>query len=103
MACSLVSDKNFLLPMPWLILQKIRQAPDEGYIGCGIFVNLLKAFDTVDHEILLSKLYYYGIWGISNNWFKCYLSNHKQFVSINGFDSGLAEIKCGIPQGSVLG
>ena len=103
MACSLVSDKNFLLPMPWLILQKIKQAPDEGYIGCGIFVDLLKAFDTVDHEILLSKLYYYCLWGISNNWFKCYLSNHKQFVSINGFDSGLAEIKCGIPQGSVLG
>ena len=66
-------------------------------------MDLQKAFDTVDHEILLSKLDYYGIRGISNNWFKSYLSNRKQFVSINGYDSGLAEIKCGVPQGSVLG
>ena len=46
---------------------------------------------------------YCGIQGISNNWFKSYLSNCKQFVSINGYDSGLAEINCGVPQGSVLG
>ena len=85
------------------LTENIRQALDEGYIGCGIFVDLQKAFDTVDHEILLSKLDYYGIRGISNNWFKSYLSNRKQFVPINGYDSGLAEIKCGVPQGSVLG
>ena len=72
-----------------------RQALDEGYIGCGIFVDLQKAFDTVDHEILLFKLDYDGIRGISNIWCKSYLSNRKQFVSINGCDSGLAEIKCG--------
>ena len=66
-------------------------------------MDLQKAFYTVDHEILLYKLDYYGILGISNNWFKSYLSNRKQFVSINGYDSGLAEIKCGVPQGSVLG
>ena len=80
-----------------------RQALDNGYIGCGIFVDLQKAFDTVDHQILLSKLDYYGIRGISNNWFKSYLSNHKQCVSINGYDSELAEINCGVPQCSVLG
>ena len=66
-------------------------------------MDLQKAFDTFDHEILLPKLDYYGIQGISNIWFKSYLSNRKQFVSINGYDSGLAEIKCGVPQGSVLG
>ena len=83
------------------LTENIRQAL-EGFIGCGIFVDLQKALDTVDHEILLSKLDYYGIQGILNNWFKSYLSNCKQFVSINVYGSGLAEIKCGILQGSVL-
>ena len=68
-----------------------------------LFVDLQKAFDTVGHEILLSKLDYYGIHGISNNWFKSYFANCKQFVSINCYDSGLAEIKCVVPQGSLLG
>ena len=67
------------------------------FIGCGIFGDLQKAFDTVDHGILLSKLDYYGIRGISNNWSKSYLSNRKQFVSINGYDSRFAEINCGVP------
>ena len=58
---------------------------------------------TLDHKILLSKLDYYGIRGISNNWFKSYLPNCKQFISINGYDSGLAEINCGVPQDSILG
>ena len=49
------------------------------------------------------QTWYYGIQDISNNWFKSYLSNCKQFVSINGYDSGLAEIKCGVSQGSALG
>ena len=66
-------------------------------------MDLQKAFDTVDHQILLSKLNYYDIQGIPNNWFKSYLSNRKQFVSINGYDPELAEINCGVPQGSVLG
>ena len=66
-------------------------------------MELQKAFVTVDYQILLSKLDYYGIRGISNNWFKSYLSNHKQFVSINGYNSELAKINCGVPQDSVLG
>ena len=85
------------------LTENIRQALDKGYIGCGIFVDLQKAFDTVDHEILSSKLDYYGIRGISNNWFKSYLSYRKQFVSINGYDSRLSEINCVLSQGSVLG
>ena len=72
-------------------------------IGCGVFVDAQKAFDTVDHQILLAKLNHYGIRGASSDWFKSYLSNRKQYVSINGFDSGLTTINCGLPQGSVLG
>ena len=84
------------------LTENVRQALDKGYIGCGIFVDLQKAFDTLDHEVLLSKLDYYGIRVKSNNWFKSYLSNRKQFVSINGYDSGLAEVNYGVSKGSVL-
>ena len=83
------------------ITEIIRKALDDGNIGCGVFVDLQKAFDTVDHQILLAKLNHYGIFGVSNDWFKSYLSNRNQYVSINGFDSGLTTINCGIPQGSV--
>ena len=85
------------------ITENIRKALDDGNIGWGIFVDLEKAFDTVDHQILLGKLNHYGICGISNDWFKSYLSNHNQYGSINGFDSGLTTINCCVPQGSVLG
>ena len=66
-------------------------------------MDLQKAFDTVDHQILLAKLSHYGIRGVSNDWFRSCLSNCSQYVSINGYDSGLAAINCGVPQGSVLG
>ena len=85
------------------ITENIRKALDDGNIGCGVFVDLQKAFDTVDHQILLAKLNHYGICGVSNDWFKSYLSNHNQYVSINGYESSLAVINCGVTQGSVLG
>ena len=85
------------------ITENIRKALDDGNIGCGVFVDLQKPFDTVDHQILLAKLNHYGIRGVSNDWFKSYLSNRNQYVSINGYESGLAAINCGVPQGSVLG
>ena len=79
------------------------KALDDGNFACGIFVDLQKAFDTVDHRILLSKLCHYGIRGLVNKWFESYLANRKQFVSINGFESSTSSITCGVPQGSVLG
>ena len=85
------------------LTESIRQTLDEGSFGCGIFVDLQKAFDTVDHKILLHKLEYYGIRGVCNDWFKSYLSDRKQFVSINGYNSDLMPVDCGVPQGSVLG
>ena len=85
------------------INENIRKALDNGNIGCGVFVDMQKAFDIVDHQILLAKLNHYGICGVLNDWFKSYLSNQNQYVSINGYESGLATINCGVPWGSVLG
>ena len=79
------------------------EALDGGNIGCGVFVDLQKAFANVDHQILLAKLNHYGILGVSNDWFKSYLPNRNQYVSINGYESGLAALNCGVPQGFVLG
>ena len=84
------------------ITENIRKALDDGSIGCGIFVDLRKAFDIVDHRILLAKLTHYGIRGASYDWFKSYLSNRDQYVSINGYESGLAGLNCDVAQGSVL-
>ena len=81
----------------------IKFALDNSNFACGIFIDLQKAFDTVDHEILLRKLEYYGSRGVANNWVKSYLSNRQQFVSINGFKSKQQTMKYGVPQGSVLG
>ena len=68
-----------------------------------MFIDLKKAFDTVNHDILLLKLEHYGIRGGAYSWFKSYLSDRKQFVSLNGVDSNLKNISCGVTQGSVLG
>ena len=83
--------------------ETIRAALDAGYVTCGIFVDFQKAFDTVNHEILLKKLEHYGFRGVINDWFRSYLTNRKQKVVINGFESNTNTIGHGVPQGSVLG
>ena len=84
------------------LTEKIHRNCDKNLYTCGIFIDLQKAFDTVDHKILLSKLEHYGIRGIQNNWFKSYLSNRQQFVFASGTKSTFLEKKHGVSQGSVL-
>ena len=85
------------------LTEKIWEELDSGKYGCGIFVNFQKAFDTVDHIILIQNLNYYGVRDKANNWFFSYFKRRTQFVTINGFNSELKEINCCVPQGSILG
>ena len=85
------------------LINKIASAIDQNEVTVGIFLDLSKAFDTLDHEILFSKLKHYGIDGIALQWIKSYFCNRKQFVQINQASSSELTIKCGVPQGSILG
>ncbi|MCG8404332.1 MAG: hypothetical protein MI923_03945, partial [Phycisphaerales bacterium] len=69
----------------------------------GIFLDLSKAFDTVNHVILVDKLEHYGIRGLALDWIRSYFSNRKQYVEYNGHRSLRNEISCGFPEGSILG
>ena len=83
--------------------ENIKESLENRKNGCGIFLDLQKAFDTVNREFLLGKLEHNGIRGPAFNWFRSYLTDRKQYVSVNGFSSNLLGITCGVPQGSVLG
>ena len=85
------------------IVERIRNSLDNGEFACGVFVDLQKAFDTVDHEILLAKLEHYGVRDIANTWFRSYLTDRSQFAYIANSKSPLKPINHGVPQGSVLG
>ena len=86
---------------------KMRDCPSE----CGtvdtyaiaIFMDQSKAFDTIDHEILITKMEHYGIKNLESQWFKSYLSDRKQYVEFNNTQSATEIITTGVPQGSILG
>ena len=80
-----------------------RNALDKGNFACGVFIDLQKAFDTVNHGILLSKLNHYGIRGVAFDWFISYLSDRTQYTTINNERSEMQNIKYGVPQGYTLG
>ena len=75
----------------------------KGSYIAGLYLDLSKAFDTVDHEILVSKLEHYGIRGPPLKWFHSYLKNRTQYTLANGTKSDVRNINYGVPQGSVLG
>ena len=85
------------------ITENIQSQLDQNKFCVGIYVDLKKAFDTADHEILLKKLSHYGIRGIANEWFCSYLTKIKQYVIIRNQVSPLNEISTGVPRGLVLG
>ena len=85
------------------IIDKIQKAIDERNFSCGLFLDLSKAFDTVNHKILINKLKNYGIRGVAQDWLTSYLCDRKQMVYIGNVSSDQEMTTCGVPQGSVLG
>ena len=84
--------------------KSISSAIDNKECTVGIFIDLSKAFDTVDHNILISELEHYGVRGTPLRGFESYLvSNRQQYVEFNGVSSESCKIKCGVAQGSILG
>ena len=93
------STNHALISTPEAIKAEI----DNGNYVRGVFIDLQKAFDTVNHDILCEKLAFYGFRGNSQLLIKSFLSNRQQYVSLNGFDSSKFDMQCGVPQGSTLG
>ena len=85
------------------IVNTIETNMDKRSFSCGVFIDLKKAFDTVDHKILLDKLHHYGFRGIINKWFSSYLEDRTQTTQIGSLISPEENIAFGVPQGSVSG
>lgn len=85
------------------IVDNIRDELDKGKYVAGIYLDLSKAFDTVNHDILLRKMEHYGVRGLALNWFESYLSNRQQYTCIDNHKSTSMKVTHGVPQGSVLG
>ena len=83
--------------------ESIKNSLGNKRFGCVIFLDLQKAFDTVNHQILLDKLEHYGIRGVALKWFRSYLSKRSQYVSANGYSPNQLNVACGVPQEFVLG
>jgi hypothetical protein len=85
------------------LFDKITHELDNKCYSIGIFLDLSKAFDTIDHNILIDKLQCYGFRGIVKDWLTSYISDREQYVSINDHSSTTLPIRTGVPQGSILG
>ena len=85
------------------LIDQLKLEIDKGHLPISIFMDLSKAFDTIDHNILLKKLKFYGLDIISFEWFKSYLTNRQQYVIVNSENSQMKPVTTGVPQGSILG
>ena len=96
---------KIVLLMPFYISYNtcIYKHIDSGNVVLSLLLGFRKAFDCVDHNILLSKLNTYGVRGITWDWFRLYLTNREQYVCINNANSNPEIIQCGVPQGSIFG
>ena len=114
--CNFFEKNNFFYPYQFgfrekhsielaatYLVSKITHAIECNELTMGIFIDLSKAFDTINHDILLSKLYHYGIRGNAHEWFQSYLTNRKQYTEFHNQSSISCDIKHGVPQGSILG
>ena len=84
------------------LLDQIIKAIDNNKFAIGIFIDFAKAFDTVNHQILLSKLYHYSVRGIAHKWITSYLTNRKQYCTFQSTKSDFTTLNCGVPQGSIM-
>ena len=82
------------------LIDLIKKYLHNDYFVCGVFIDLQRAFDTVNHEIILVKLDFYGIRRLANSWLKSFLEKRKQYVNLPGHSSS---VTCSVPQGSTLG
>jgi putative NIF3 family GTP cyclohydrolase 1 type 2 len=85
------------------LTEEITTAIDNKEATIGVYIDLKKAFDTIDHQLLLKKMEQYGIRGKTNDWISSYLNNRSQYVKYNDCESDLLKVVCGVPQGSILG
>merc|ERR1711867_19538 len=85
------------------LVEDLTRSLDQRRHTIGVFIDLKKAFDTIDHKILLDKLQHYGLRGNANNWIRSYLENRKQYVKFENFKPDYMAVRCGVPQGSILG
>ena len=81
------------------LTRDVTSSLEKGEDTLGVFIDLSKAFSTVDHQILIKKLQYYGIEGTALEWFKSYLSKRKQYISSQDISESFLDIICGVPQG----
>ena len=97
------TSNGLLYECQYEFTDRISQEMDAKKIPFSIILDLSKAFDTLDHKVLLTKLHYYGIRDIALNWFRSYSTKRTQYVDCNGVSSSIREIETGVPQGSILG